>query len=261
MRNYAYLGCYLQSTNVANFVYVQKDYLSAGGVELPDMAQVKIFQFNSGLYKADSQYTITGSDIVKGPTFNADMCFSYNDGQLTFAYLTKRKSGGMKSATGGTVDAVSVDGGYVYGDPRSNEMNSFDTFDADVAVVKADIKNSKLERTDYDGVWHNMNADMSYVPSYPGISGESVYYASALSGRQYYSVQLLGDSKNIDEQVARVNVDVDPYFDMGRISDDYMFGRVYEDFIDHMDLVDKSFYAVQNPSINNRMPPNDAGLT
>lgn len=94
-----------------------------------------------------------------------------------------------------------------------------------------------------------MNADMSYLPVYPGLSGESRIFESRMSSDMYgmIPVELLGGSNNIDARIARVNKNVDPYFDLSDMTSNSAFGRVYEDYdVDN----DMTFRVFANPQIN-----------
>lgn len=90
-----------------------------------------------------------------------------------------------------------------------------------------------------------MNADMSYLPVYPGMSGEA--FLSGVSSDKYTRVELLGTANDIDRLIANINLSVDPYFDYSKISSDYVFGRVYEDF---MASADRTLRMYRNPSLN-----------
>jgi hypothetical protein len=58
----------------------------------------------------------------------------------------------------------------------------------------------------------------------------------------------LGNSKNIDDVIDRVNPTPNPYFSINDISSNYIFGRVYEDYCVDMD---KTLQTIENPSIHN----------
>jgi len=135
--------------------------------------------------------------------------------------------------------------GRSFADPRPGEMNSHDILDKSIEFQKAAfVSKGKLRLLPGARSAHNTNADMSYIPVYPGLSGEA---ALSSFGGDYIRAELLGKSKDLDVAAGRVNLSVDPYFDMNRITEDYVFGRVYEDF---QKSLDKSLLAVRNPSIN-----------
>ena len=100
---------------------------------------------------------------------------------------------------------------------------------------------------------HNLNADISYIPSYPSLSNEVKMYAQANDWKnaEYHSVELLGMSKDIDEYIKMVNPSPDPYLDYDKIVKEFAYGRVYEDYNPDED---KSFKTVSNPSLNPNSP-------
>jgi len=95
-----------------------------------------------------------------------------------------------------------------------------------------------------------MNADMSYLPSYPGISGEAEIYKK-YKNYEYYNIELLGMSKDIEYLINLVNPNPNPYVTYESIISSVEFGRVYEDFIRSED---KTFMMFTNPSLNDNMP-------
>ena len=105
---------------------------------------------------------------------------------------------------------------------------------------------------------YNINADISYIPSYPGISGEIDIYNKYSSPYNYYNVELLGMSKDIDYYINLVNPNPDPFFDYDAIVRDTIFGRVWEDYDKTEE--DKTILQIYNPSLNKNMPSDDGSL-
>lgn len=145
-------------------------------------------------------------------------------------------------------------------------MNSHDIFTANIAEFTLRDTESRLT-SDLNHTFEilaNTNADMSYIPVYPGISGEvSVMLPAVLSAeltsdlsvekhiyRYGKPFELLGDSNDIDKQIRLVNTDVDPYFQLSTIREDYVFGRVYEDWPKDWWDKDNSLRMFSSPAMN-----------
>ena len=138
--------------------------------------------------------------------------------------------------------------GAIVGDPVAHEVNSHDILRQNVALVNYKRKSSELN---FDSCQdYNINADISYLPSYPGLSGEAKLYTK-YAGSEYYNIELLGMSKDIDGLIKLVNPSPNPYVSYDDIVNDTEFGRVYEDYVKSED---KTFVLLQNPSLNLNMP-------
>lgn len=138
--------------------------------------------------------------------------------------------------------------GAIVGDPIAHEVNSHDVFEQNIVLVSYKRKNSSIEFSSCQD--YNINADISYLPSYPGLSGEAKLY-NKYAGSEYYNIELLGMSKDIDGLIKLVNPNPNPYVDYEGIISSTEFGRVYEDYIKEED---KTFVLLQNPSLNTNMP-------
>lgn len=147
--------------------------------------------------------------------------------------------------------------GPVIHDPMSYEMNSHDVFNQNVTVVSFRRKTHNLSFIKSEN--YNINADISYIPSYPGISGEIDIYNKYTSPYDYYNVELLGMSKDIDYYINLVNPNPDPFFDYDAIVRDTIFGRVWEDYDENEE--DKTILQLYNPSLNKNMPNDDGSYT
>jgi hypothetical protein len=77
----------------------------------------------------------------------------------------------------------------------------------------------------------NTNADISYTPIYPGVYTN----LNSSQNNDYRSIELLGNSRNIDDIIKRVNPTPDPYFTIEDIKNNHVFGRVYEEYNVDMD--------------------------
>ena len=98
---------------------------------------------------------------------------------------------------------------------------------------------------------HNINADISYLPSYPGLSNEmQIFNNSAIAENDYYTIELLGMSRDLDYGERLVNPNPNPYLDYEAITKDGMFGRVYEDYL--VDY-DKTYKLITAPAMNDNM--------
>ena len=146
--------------------------------------------------------------------------------------------------------------GPVINDPMSYEMNSHDVFNQNVTIVSFKRKTHNLAFMKSEN--YNINADISYIPSYPGISGEIDIYNKYSSPYNYYNVELLGMSKDIDYYINLVNPNPDPFFDYDAIVRDTIFGRVWEDYDKTEE--DKTILQIYNPSLNKNMPSDDGSL-
>ena len=98
----------------------------------------------------------------------------------------------------------------------------------------------------------NVNGDISYLPVYPGNQEVAEFNKRVdISANSYYPVELLGQSKNIDDLIEMVNPTPNPYFTMEEISTNHVFGRVYEDYVSDYD---KTAKIIGNPPIHNNIP-------
>ena len=142
--------------------------------------------------------------------------------------------------------------GAIITDPLAPEMNSHDEFDTHVTVLEFKKKSDDLQfKNTYT---YNINADISYIPSYPGMNGEIEIYKK-YSNADYFSIELLGMSKDIDNYIAMVNPNPDPYFSYDTILSNTVYGRVWEDY---NPSEDKTFIQITNPSLNGNSPTFDS---
>lgn len=226
MYNYAYIGSFNKSQVETDFVYVLKKYNMNKQVELS--TNIIIYPFKTGLKRTQ----INGK--LKVDNFNTpidDLCFSYDQDQvITFAHVENQKYEVESNTTvNSAVDLSKNVSGPVYSDPFESEMNSHDIFTENIVFQKLRICQDSILRdaSQNEYTLHNMNADMSYIPSYPGISGETNIEEFITSP---VFIELLGKSNNIDSYIANINNKTDPYFELSSIFDDHTFGRVYEDY-------------------------------
>jgi len=81
---------------------------------------------------------------------------------------------------------------------------------------------------------------------YPGNDNTAELNVKPISSNSYFPLELLGKSRNIDDMIASVNPNADPYFTIDDIKKNYLFGRVYEDYASDLD---KTLKIVGNPRI------------
>ena len=141
--------------------------------------------------------------------------------------------------------------GFIKSDPFHDEMNSHDVFTSDVFVRKYQVNYDALDKVGDDMVL-NANGDISYLPVYPGKKEVAEFNKrEPISANDYFPVELLGQSRNIDDLIEMVNPTPNPYFSIEEISVNNVFGRVYEDYISDYD---KTLKILGNPPINNNVP-------
>lgn len=82
---------------------------------------------------------------------------------------------------------------------------------------------------------YNIFADPSYIPQYPDASGaHDMSKSPEYADKSWYSLQLLGNSKNIDGIIDKINVSADFDDDFSGLSA-YKYGMVWEDYYDNPD--------------------------
>lgn len=147
--------------------------------------------------------------------------------------------------------------GYATDAPLRDVANSHDVFTSDVFVMDFDIGGRSLQNR--GSHVHNINADMSYVPAYPGVDGPvAVTRTPELSAMPYLPFELMGTSEDVDALADGVNPTPDPYFSVDSISENDTFGRVYEDYSPDYD---KTLLMIGNPPLNNNLPSQSGSLS
>ena len=146
------------------------------------------------------------------------------------------------------VDFISNTDGPTLEDPTKTEMNSHDVLNQNVTTIEFIRKrNSYLYKKSTS---YNLNADISYIPNYPGHDHE-VKMFSLYPNVEHYSVELLGQSRDIDKYSNLVNPSPNPYFDYEKMMESNVFGRVYEDYDPNLD---KSYKYLVNPFLGANSP-------
>lgn len=203
-----------------------------------------------------SSITQLASSQTKTYGNNACVSFDRQRGYMSFAFateITQDDASKMLVETCESVDFIKNTDGPTIDDPTSSEMNSHDMFMQNVTVLDYALNSNgavfKKSST------YNINADMSYMPAYPGVQHEfDVVKTYGKEKKDTYSIELLGMSKDIDSIVKLVNPNPNPYFDFDLMLENSAFGRVYEDYSKEDQ---KTFGFVSLPSLNNNMPPDD----
>ena len=215
---YQYIGSYLKGNSNIFHVYAKKHVYKdgAGVVEREATGEIKIFPVINGYYKAGDEILGTLDGIVGG-----DVCVSYDEtmGIVNFAAQTLLPdNASISTDTDKIFLSANVDGPTI-DDPTDANMNSHDVFDTNITIFRRqivskqlrEIKNSSGRTYDF-----NVNADMSYLPTYPGLAGIKQLYKNK-DWYDGYSVELLGTAKDLQEQISFINPNPDPYFDMDDI--------------------------------------------
>ena len=266
---WAYIGSFNSKTDDINHVYALKTYDPAAlSAKLECMIRVyptrdcrlldgdRMLEYD-GRPIDDGNLSSLGSIrmIDGGEELYSDQircCGSVSGGQrtLTLAYLVKQREGTLrnKAFPEQSVDVPAAQDGPAYEDGTTDEMNSYDSFECDVRMLNLRVTDSQMRPVSSPENF-NLNADPSYIPLYPGREG--ALSSVSLSVADEYNIELLGPATpGMEEALARVNTDVDPYFDADTVKDSRLFGMVYEEFDEK--AYDRSFRIYENPSINAR---------
>jgi hypothetical protein len=174
-----------------------------------------------------------GFEVAKSDVFS----YSYADEEYTFAFKAVRSIEDTTESIKTKHNSESPNYPESTFPPTNGEWNSFDSFEEYLAVIRGRFVRGKFKT--YGTAMANLNADASYTPHYPGLSGEL-----SLTGENYSAVELLGVSKDIDEEIGLVNPNPNPYFDIDDIRKNYVFGRVYENYNPDED---KTLAIIKNP--------------
>lgn len=245
---YALLNIIPKNSSQTIVVYARKDVHKNKTKTLRD--DIKIYTVNEDLVKSDSAMMVSG--FMRTLPHSDQICVAYAKGVLTVAYLGENKidesANVVNNRIGSSTDISRNTKGSPFGDPRTTEMNSHDVFDSNVVISKIDIS-TNIPKVKHSSE-HNTNADMSFIPVYPGVSGEvklsSITDDMTIKNEPF---QLLGYSKNIDGYIDGVNTETNPYFDYDTMISGLTHGRVYEDFDPSKD---NTFRHFTNPPLSER---------
>ena len=265
----ALIGCYPIEDSGIDFVYLEKEFgisgdissgyqISAATLSSPTMFAVKI-QDGTTYLKTSEQIMV---DVVNAnqKIVGDAACVGYdNDQEQTILAVTTKTIDNRPNlldtcTTSGKVDFDKNSEGPTISDPLGFEMNSHDYFSQNVTIAKFRRRPTKLQFK--EATVHNLNADISYIPSYPALSNEAKIYAK-WPDDEWHNIELLGRSKDIDDAIKLVNPNPNPYLDYEKITEDLAFGRVYEDY---NPSEDKTFKVISNPALNPNSPRDCDGL-
>lgn len=255
---YQYIGSYLRGNDGIYHAYALKRvhriscddvYMTAddaiSSVQREALGNIKIYPQINGRYTENAAITgvlnANGRGIV-----GSDVCLAYDEENniLNFAAQTAPLPDASVRADIGAVNMLSNAAGPTIDDPTGGEMNSHDLFAADVTLFRMQVVSRRLKdvRGAAGGSYaFNTNADMSYFPVYPGFAGAKQLYTRPQY--DHYSVELLGEAKDISEQISYVNPKPDPYLDEDSILSNFAHARVYQDYAGY---IDKTFRTVDN---------------
>lgn len=253
-----YVGKYDKDNTSICLLFMKKGVLAGDDKATPNLGSVIVYRYRAGIGIQGSQTTKIDTKLkISRSDFDSDQVImsEYNN-FITFAFLVKNGKT-VNSCLQGQIDIEDDATGATVTDPTTDEVNTFDTFVNTAYVVTCKNKSSGQLKL-YDEKIYNTNADMSYVPIYSVAHGVADIYGKEhgttasstlkIKHDDVYTLELLGESKNIDNEIGMINTDVDPNFDYDTILKDYTFGRVYEDF----DInEDKSLISFTNPILNN----------
>lgn len=257
---YALVDCVPNGNNNFYTVYAKK-HIKSERVDGKLSATISLDQgsnFRLINYNSQSVADAGGIQFPRKPT-NDSVAFSICD-TTTVAFGVVLDS--ILSIDNSMINSYTLSGhilssdnanGYIKDDPFHTEMNSHDVFDSDIYVTKYSVRYQTLYPMS-DKIF-NINADMSYLPSYPGKDKRiNVMSLPDISANQYHPVELLGQSRNIDGLIDMINPTPNPYFSFDDISANHVFGRVYEDYVKNCD---KTLKILGNPDIHNNRTNTD----
>lgn len=256
------VGWFVDDMAAAEFVYLIKTFSNDGDgriqASINQSPQIFVIKVKSGtsFRKTPSASKWTSIDLGSRVLTSGSACigFDLESMQLTLAFTTRVASPTLSSQFSVSTSKSRIDldtdtDGAVFDDPMASEMNSHDALVENVTLVDLTRSNGTLvQKRVHD---HNFNADMSYLPSYPGLSNEmQIFSNDAIKKNDYYTIELLGMSRDLDYSEHLVNPTPNPYLDYDTIARDGMFGRVYEDYLADYD---KTYKLVKAPALNDNM--------
>lgn len=260
----ALIGCYPIDDSNIDFVYLEKMYTLSGDVSagyqlsssFPQQPQLFAVKIRDGVTYSKTNKVVFDTAGCGQAIVGDNACVGYDSSleQMVLA-ITSRTLGQRPDmikpcTTSSEVDFVQNSDGPVITDPTALEMNSHDYFLQNVTISKFKRKSASLNLK--SSMVYNVNADISYLPSYPSLSNEmAVYSKEGWKDADYYCIELLGMSKDIDNFIKLINPNPDPYLDYDKIVEEFAHGRVYEDY--NRDE-DKTFKSISNPSLNPNSP-------
>ena len=256
------IGCYPINDSEIDFVYIDKKFgisgdlngdfqISSSILSAPSMFAIKIKDGITYLKTSEQIMTnvLDANQIIVGDC----ACVGYDNdqNQTILAFTTRTIDSDDKidtCTTSGMVDFSKNADGPTIDDPLDHFMTSHDYLQQNVTIAKFKRKTTSFQFKSIS--IHNLNADISYIPSYPSLSNEAKIY-SKWPDQDWYDIELLGRAKDIDDFIKLVNPNPNPYLDYDSIMEEVAHGRVYEDYNKNED---KTFRLVLNPALNSNSP-------
>lgn len=260
-----FIGCIPNGGNDFYASYVKKQVSTEplenevrSTVKLEKNTTISLLDYKKLNGDGSSGIKVANVSFPRNPTIDDGAMSKCDSNTIAFAFVLDS----VLSVDDSMINAYTLSGkvlsavnseGYTREDPFHDEMNSHDVFDSDIYMMKFNVHYSELKPI--ADMTFNVNADISYLPVYPGKKNLADFNAKdPISADYYHPVELLGQSRNIDDIIEMVNPTPNPYFDLSTISSSYMFGRVYEDYFSDYD---KTLRIIGNPPIHNNVPSGD----
>lgn len=246
---YQFIGSYAPSLYAINLVYVKTNFTYNEKTQSinayldcpPKVIVLKATNETSNI-EIQNQLEVEWNDEfmlssnLSAFEFNNDQAvFSHNftTNTLTFAFLGDLKlengsnADAYKPSTCDNISLSSSSNGPTIDDPVAKEMNSHDIFTDCVVVANVKPKALSLEMLGHLKLY-NMNADASYLPLYAGKDQTGYIDKMRIAGQPYYSFELLGNSKNLDEWLRIANPYANTSISLEEIYESKVNGRIYE---------------------------------
>lgn len=231
--NHKLIGIIKPEVNIIQCVYVDDSNDSETSYHIDIITKDNIKDFTA-LEIKEPNYTntfpITVEKTVNFKILGTDLAMSYNNLEKEYTFVTKLRylqdDINIGTENGSSLSSYNLMSEDEY--PDRNDLlktTSIDSFEEYIGIIKYNTTtlNQSL-------IVCNLNADASYIPLYPGEYGKIKYENIRKISSDYYNFELLGRSRNIDQEIGMINPDADPYFDIDDIRKNYTFGRVYEDY-------------------------------
>lgn len=246
-----YAGSYARNNTTVDSIYVECTYdqSSQSPMSIPDNPEVVVCTTTvSRVATNDTSIRLLGiQNIVDTNPAVVAYQDNKNDISIDIAFVVDTEANGTISANAWksnvSVELPNDSVGYSFNDPIHNEMNSFDVFGRSVQVATINGQRFKGIAS------YQSNADMGYIPSYPGILSSKTLDLSEELSSSHQAVELLGMSKNLDSLESRINADANPYLSKDEIYSKYLFGRAYENGPIETGLSDTYFSYDQDQSM------------
>lgn len=227
--SYRYLGPFVNGDDDTAHLYVLNSYALSGN-QLSDSIRIITTRDCTiyGTHDIPCDFSDQVSDQI---SFG-----KYADGgktHIAVSYVGRNNVGTVSSESSldESVELSSNTSGLPTTSPaRREDVTSHDIYDGDIRILDFIINESGSEVDESrSGGRFNTNADMSYIPSYPGYENR-INLLSVDPGRNAYSVEFLGKTGDLEGGISRTAISVNPYIDEDEMNANGVFGRVYEDW-------------------------------